>query len=513
MNDGAGHNTKRIAKNTLLLYVRTFFTLLINLYISRVVLDVLGVDDFGVYTVIGGVVAMFSILSSSLSAAIGRYITYELGRGDVSMLERVFSMAVNIQVVIGTVILLLAELAGVWFLNSEMNIPPGRMDAANWVLQCSVFTFLVNLLSVPYSAVVIAYERMDAFAYISMLEVVLKLVVAVSLYFCRMDRLVAYAVALLGVAVFIRLVYALYCRRRFRECRYRLFYDKGLFRQMVGFATWNFIGSSAGILKEQGVNVLLNLFCGTTVNAARGISMQVNSAVSAFTNNFVMAVNPQITKSYAAGDMDYAMKLVFQGARLSFYLLLLVSLPILMETRWILELWLNVVPDYTVVFVRLVLVCIMVDSISYTMITLMLATGNIRTYQLVVGGCQLLNFPLSYVALKVGCSPEYTLVIAIVLSCVCLFLRLFMLRRMVGLQVGLFLRKVLWNVCSVSVGAIVVPLWFSSWMEEGWGRFVAELFICMGATVLGIYYIGCSHAERVWVKEKVCERLKKGGNR
>ena len=451
-------NNRKIAKNTLLLYFRMLLTMAVSLYTSRIILNTLGVEDFGIYNVVGGVVAMFSIISGSLSAAISRFITYELGREGYDRLKVIFSSAVTIQVILAFLICILAEVGGVWFLNTQMNIPVERVVAANWVLQCSIFTFMINLISIPYNAAIIAHERMKAFAYVSILEVVLKLLVAFALYIVIFDKLKVYAVLLLIVALIIRFVYAYYCKRHFKECTYRFIYDKEVLREMAGFAGWNLIGSSAGVLKDQGVNIVINLFCGTTVNAARGIAVQVNNATQSFVRNFMTALNPQITKSYASSDSEYLMKLLYKGSRLSFYMLLLLSLPIIIETDCILSVWLKVVPEHTVNFVRLILVLAMCESISLPLITVMLATGKIRNYSIIVGGLNMMNFPFSYLLLYWGFEPESTILLAIVISQGCFIIRIVMLRKKTGLSARNFIREVYMNIIIVSVLSCIFPM-------------------------------------------------------
>ena len=269
---------------------------------------------------------------------------------------------------------------------------------------------MVNLVSVPYNAAIIAHERMKAFAFISILDVILKLLAVFTLYFGEVDKLIIYALQLSVIALITRLVYGFYCNKKFKECRFVFIYDRKIFKQMVQFAGWNIIGASSGILRDQGVNVLLNIFGSPVINAARGIAMQVYAAASSFAGSFITALNPQITKSFASNDRAYSMKLVFQGARFSFYLMLILSLPILMETHSVLSLWLGVIPENSVTFVRLMLICVMTESISFTMVTLMLATGKIRNYQIIVGGCQMLNFPLSCVeiGLSSGSNLNYS---------------------------------------------------------------------------------------------------------
>lgn len=326
-------NNKRIAKNALLLYFRTFFTMAVALYTSRVILKVLGIEDYGIYNVIGGVVAMFSAISGTLSSSISRFLTYELGENKSERLNRIFSTSVNIQVIISIIIILTGEIVGVWFINYKMQIPAERLIAANWVFQCSLFTFIINLISIPYNACIIAHEKMSAFAYISILEVTLKLVIVYSLLISPYDKLITYAILLTVVSLFIRSTYSIYCKRHFTECKYHLSYEKKLLKEMLSFAGWSFLGNSAYIFNTQGINILINIFFGVTLNAARGITTQVEGAIMQFVNNFTMAINPQITKSYASGEKDYMFSLICQGAKYSYILLLFFVIPFFFRNR------------------------------------------------------------------------------------------------------------------------------------------------------------------------------------
>lgn len=502
MNNTSANN-KRIAKNTLLLYFRMLFMMAVSLYTSRVVLNVLGVEDYGIYNVVGGIVAMFSMLSGSLSAAITRFITYELGTEDKEYLKKIFSSSVTIQIGLAILITLLAEAVGVWFLNVKMNIPNERMIAANWLFQFSILTFAINLISVPYNASIIAHERMSAFAYISILEAIGKLAIAFLIVISPMDKLIFYAVLMCAVALIVRFAYGAYCKKHFEECTYHFIFDKDLLKRMFGFAGWNFIGATSAVLRDQGGNIVINLFCGPTVNAARGVAFQVNNAISGFVTNFMTALNPQITKSYAAGDRDYMMTLIYQGARLSFYMLLLLSLPVLVNTHYILSLWLKIVPDHTVLFVQLVLVFAMSESISNPLITAMLATGKIRNYQLIVGGLQLLNLPVSYVLLRIGMFPEVIIVVTIVISQCCLVARLLMLRGMIGLSVKQYLRKVYLNVVVVSLLSTISPLLATEILDESFIHFILLCLISVVSTSVVIFYAGCNKTERNFIVSKI----------
>jgi len=479
------------------------FTMGVSLYTSRIVLNVLGVVDFGIYNVVGGLVAMASLINASLSSASQRFITFELGKPTDQKPGETFSVVVTIHAFLAIVIFVVAETIGVWFLNTHMNIAASRMGAANLVFQCSLVSFIIGVLSVPYNASIIAHERMKAFAYIGILEVVLKLVIVFMLVYISFDKLKIYAILVLSVSVLIRLVYGYYCKRNFNECKFRLLWNKGLFQQIAGFAGWNFIGASSFVLMTQGVNILLNMFWGVVVNAAMGIASQVQGAVGGFVNNFMTALNPQITKSYAGNDHKYMMSLVFQGARFSFYLMFFLSLPVLIETQSVLKLWLKIVPEYAVVFVQLSLIFAISQTLSNTLITAMLATGNIKTYQIVVGGLQMLNFPVSYIALRLGLPPQSTLVIAIALSFACLFARLYLLRGMIKLPVMYYLRHVLLNVVVVAVLSSIIPVIVCISMQSGIARLFCVCCVCVVSTSAVIYSVGLSKNERTFVHGKI----------
>ena len=507
-------NNKRIAKNTLMLFFRMALLMLVSLYTSRVILNALGVEDYGIYNVVGGFVAMFSIISGSLSAAISRFITFELGKGGDSKENEVFSTSVIIQLLIALIVFVLSETIGVWFLNNYLTIPTGRIIASNWVFQFSIITFVVNLISVPYNATIVAHEHMSAFALIGILESLLRLLISYLIFISPIDKLIFYSLLMCLSSVLMRLIYGVYCRKHFSESKFCWCFNKSLFKEIFSFAGWNFIGAGAGVLRNQGVNVLLNMFCGPVVNASRGIAMQVTSAVQQFTNSFTTALNPQITKSFAAGDRDYSFKLVFQGAKLSYVLLYLLSLPIILEAPTILKLWLGVVPDYSVIFVQLVLIYGLSESISNTMITLMLATGNIRNYQILVGGCQMLNFPLSYILLKVGFPPQSTFVVSICIALLCLLLRIYMLKRMVSLPFGAFLRNVVFRVFLISVVSLFLPLSFIVYMEPSLLRLLYTIIVSIISVVFFALVLGCTTNERKFILRKahaiIKSKLSKG---
>lgn len=487
----------------MLLYVRMLLTMAVSLYTSRVVLKVLGVEDFGIYNVVGGIVAMFSVISGSLSSAISRFITYELGKGNQRNLQKIFSSAVSIQLCLSLFIILLAESVGIWFLNNKMSIPINRIEAANWVFQLSLLTFIINLVSVPYNASIIAHEKMSAFAYISILETTGRLAVAYFILISPIDKLIFYSILMCTVALIIRFTYGFYCKKHFTECVYIFTWDKQLLKQMFNFAGWNFIGASSSVLRDQGGNIVINLFCGPTANAARGIAFQVHTAVQAFVTNFMTALNPQITKSYASGNNEYMMSLIFQGARFSFYLLLVISLPVLMSTQYILQIWLENIPEHTILFVKLVLIFAMSESISQSLITAQLATGRIRNYQIIVGGLQMLNLPISYVGLRFGLIPETVMIVAIIISQCCLAARLYMLKGMIGISVRQYLMKVYSNVIKVSITSTILPIILSHYTPKSITGFILLSCATITCTLTSIYYVGCNRKERQFIQTKI----------
>lgn len=477
----------------------------VGLYTSRVVLSVLGENDFGIYGVVGGVVAMFTIISGSLSAAITRFITFEMGKGTEGRLPAVFSSAVTIQLVLAAIVLLVAEPSGIWFIENKMNIPADRMPAAHWVYQFSLLAFVINIISVPYNASIIAHERMSAFAVIGIFEGLAKLAVAFIIMYSPADRLISYSALMCVVAAGVRFAYTAYCRRHFEECRFRFIWEGKLLKQMSAFAGWNFIGVTSGALRDHGGNILINIFSGPAANAARAVSVQLGGAVQSFVTNFMTAVNPQITKSYAAQEREYTMELVFRSSRYAFYLLSLIAFPVLLNAGFILDLWLEDVPSRSEAFVCLALILSMSECISNPLVTLMLATGNIRNYQLIVGGLQLLNLPLSYLVLKAGAPPESILVVAIVISQICLFARLALLRGMTGLHAGRFIGQVYLRILSVAALSYLPSWWLTSLMGGGVWAFIGSCATSMAVSAVVIWTAGLSSEERKLLKDKAVE--------
>lgn len=496
-------NNKRIAKNTLVLYIRMFVMMFISFFTARITLNALGVDDYGINNVVGGLVSMFSLLSSSLCSASSRFITFALGKGDLDEQKRTFATTANIHIILAIVVVLAVETVGVWFLYHKLNIPIDRMVAAHWVLQCSVVSFAFGLLSVPYSSSIIAHERMSAFAYLTIFDAVCKLIVVGAIYYYGGDKLILFSILSLLPLIIRQGIYVWYCKRNFEECVYEFRWDKKIFREMFVFSGWNFLGCTALLMRDQGVNIVINMFTSPAVNAARGIAMTLNGLVGQFIGNFMVSLNPQITKYYAVGDLAHMHKLIYYGTRFSYYLFMFISIPVLFEIETILTLWLGYVPAHTVLFTRLVLVLSLIDIFSQTLITAQNATGNIRNYQLVVGGLYLLNLPISYLLLKMGMIPEITLVVAIVIAIACMVARLCFLRYSIKLPVFDYVRKVIFNGLLVTALSLVAPwLCYHYISATIWQFFV----VCMSSVVssaLAIYFIGCNSSERIMVNSYV----------
>lgn len=500
-------NNKRIAKNTLLLYFRTFLLMAITLYTSRVVLATLGVDDYGIYNVVGGFVAMFAVISGALSSSISRFITFELGHGDKDKLSKIFSTSVNIQIILGILILILGETIGIWFLNTQMNIPVERMYAANWVLQCSLISFIINLISVPYNAAIIAHEKMKAFAYVSILEAVLKLAIVYLLLVSDSDKLILYAILHVAVALLIRLVYGIYCNRNFIECRYHFVYDKSLLKEMTGFAGWNFLTNGAYILNTQGVNLLINIFFGVAINAARGIATQVDAAIMQFVNNFTTAINPQIIKSYAAGDKEAMFKLVCRGSKFSYFLLLFFAIPFICEAETILSLWLKEVPAHTVTFFRLTVLASMVNIIGNSQYTACQATGKIRNYTIIITSIGCMVFPITWLLYKWELSVECTYYIYILIYLILDIVRLFLMRSLLQFPIKMFVREVFQVIAGVTLLAVILPIAELYLLPQTWWRLPVTFILSTISVGASIYMIGLSQSERNLIVKTVKSKL------
>lgn len=494
-------NNRTIAKNTVILYIRMISVMLISLYTSRVVLATLGVEDFGIYSVVGGIVAVMAFLNSALSAASQRFISYELGRGDEENLNNIFSSSISVHVLLSIICVIIFESVGIWFLNTHMNIDASRMMAANWVFQCSIVTFVINVISVPYNALIIAHEKMGVYAYISIVEVVLKLIIVLFLTVVDYDKLIIYAIFQLIVAFLIRCCYTIYCRRNFVESRLKLVLDKDLIKKLFSFSGWSVVGNVGFTLKDPLLNIILNLFFGPAINAAKGIATQVNAVVNSFATNFGMAMNPQIVKRYAAGDIKGSMDLVYYGSRLSFYLIMLISIPIIVNVDCILNLWLKDVPEYTNIFLVITILATLIYSLSGTSSVAVQATGKIRGFSIGVCIIPILDLPIAYILLYLGYPPYIALIPSIFTNFIALLFRFYILKSLVNQYswryfiVNIVLRSFITFIVAITLCYSIDYCIDKSHLNDFFLTCLS-LALCCGITAFCILYIGLSHSER-----------------
>lgn len=463
-------NNKRIAKNTMILYLRMLCTVGISFYTSRVILSNLGVSDFGLYNVIGGLVSMFYMITSTLSAAISRFLTYELGQKDLKNLRNTFSTSINIQLLISILIIILSETIGLWFINNKMNIVHDRIWAANWIYQFTMVSFIIEMISVPYNASIIAHEKMKAFAYVTIYSVIIKLGIALVLSISPIDKLIFYGILMTLMSLSTQFLYWWYCNRNFEECHYTFSINKEKFKQMFQFAGWSFFSSSSMMLCGQGVNILLNLFLGTPINAARGLAVQVDGTVKAFANNFTMAFSPQITKSYAQGDLEYTKDLVYKGSKYSFLLFFIISFPLIMETDFFLKIWLKEIPPYTSQFIQLTLAYTFIDILLKPSTTLNNATGNIKQYQILTGIAQFLVLPICYICLILKLPPYSVLFVRIILDCIFFPPRITLNNKYVNQTFKSYSKEVLLKITYVVLSAIITCAPIIIFIESSWYR-------------------------------------------
>ncbi len=500
---------KRMAKNAGMLYFRMLLTMGVTLYTSRVVLQTLGVDDFGIYSVVAGFVTMLGFLNSAMSSATQRFLAFELGKSGDKDMRGIFSMSLNIHLLIAVFVLVLGETVGLWFVKTQMTIPAERLFAAEWVFHLALLSFMVTIVSVPYNALIIAHERMSVFAWVSIIDVTLKLLIVFMLAWFGMDNLILYAVLSLAVVFIVFMVYRSYCKFRFEESRFRLYWDKQLFNIMLSFTGWSLWGNLSAVMTGQGVNVLLNIFFGPVANAATAIAMQVSGALNSFISNLQVAISPQIIKSYAAQDMAYMHKLVCNGAKYSFFVLLLLSVPVLNNMDFVLSVWLGNVPDYTVVFTRLIILSILIESLSRTFITAAQATGRIKLYQFVVGGILLLNLPFSYILLKKGGAPEVVFYVTIALSITALLARIQLASSLINMKKNKYISDTLVPVVSVTFFVFFANSYIDRFFENTFSGFFLSTLTSSVLILLVVFIVGLRKSEYVFLSHFVFKIQKK----
>jgi len=502
-------DNKRLAKNTLLLYFRTLVMMFIGFYTSRVIINALGIENYGIKNVVGGFIAMFSIVSGTLTATTQRYITVEIGKGENGNPTKMFGVAMGIHVILAFVLFVLFETIGNYFLNNGLNIPSDRMYAANWVFQLAVISTILGILNAPYIGVLIAHERMSAFAYFSMFDVIAKLLICYLLYITPFDRLITYSLFFTLIVLINLIIYNYYCRKNFSETKISFIHDRKLYKEMFVFSGMNFIGAFASLMSIQGTNLLLNIFYGVTLNAAKGIATQVQSITTKFVGDFMMALKPQITKEYASGNILRSMELAFRGSKLSYFLTLIIACPILVRTPYILEFWLRIYPEYTIIFSRLTIFFTMLVLLSDSLVTVILATGNLTYTTWCIGGTRLLILPMAYMALVMTDLPYIVLIVQITIEILSLFIRLIILNKITAVNFFVpFFKTVLVPIILVTTLSFTISCGLDYMFPQNFiGLCFFSIFsVCI--TALVILYWGLSEYERKKTVQIIRNKIK-----
>lgn len=490
-------SNKTIAKNTAFLYVRMLVVMAVSFYTARVILETLGASDYGIYNVVGGIVTMMGFLNSALGASTSRFLTYELGTGNVKKLSQTFSACLNLHISVAVLVLVLGETIGLWFFYEKMVIPEDRLTAAFWVYQFSIITTMINFTQVPYNASLIAHENMSIYAYVGLYEAFAKLAIAYLITISPVDSLIFYAGLLMINSAAIQLFYRLYTTRRYQECKFRIVKDKKLYKVLLGYSGWDMFGNIAVVCQGQGINILLNMFFGPVVNAARAIAVQIQGAVTMFVNNFLTAVRPQVVKNFAEGNTDKMYNLTFYAAKFSYMLMLALVVPLCFEIDFVLKIWLgDNVPENTNIFAILVLVTYLMETIHMASLMSYHAIGKIKFGNIVGGSLMIFALPLAYVFLKLG-FPAYSVFIAIFLvNFTQMFFGWYVVHKYVAFSYRRLAKTVYLPIVLVTIISIIAPCIITNLMDSGWLRFAFTLFVTEIVLLLSVLYIGLNKTER-----------------
>ena len=505
-------NNKRIAKNTIALYFRMILSTLVSLYTSRVVLQTLGVDDYGLYGVVGGIVTMVSFLKATMSGATSPFLTFSLGKGVQKDLDETFSTALIIHIGIALIILILAETVGLWFLENKLSVPEGRMTAARWVYQFSVLSMMGTVTQVPYNASIISHERMQVYAYVELLYVVLKLLVVYLLVLSKMDRLIFYAALIFIVNLLVAFIYRVYCVKKFNECHFRFVWKKEKIIPMLSFSGWDLYGNMAYTFKQQGINMLINMFHGVAFNAASSVANSINGVISELSANVIQAFRPQIVKSYASDDIKRMENLMYNSIKFSLLLFMLVTVPIIFETNTILTLWLKVVPIGAVGFCRVLCVVCLLNLVNRVLGIGIAATGNMKRISLITGTIHLLCLPAIYILFKfpdnTGGGPIWAYFMAALTMLLVDISNMMILKKQIPpIHLRQYLKGIFQAVALGVLSAVsIIPIWFT--MNQGWVRLVCVCVVYAITLCVVTYFIGLTRSQRLMVVEFIRRKLK-----
>ena len=490
------NKSQQIAKNTIYLYLRMFLVMGVSLYTSRVILRVLGFEDFGIYNVVGSVVVFMSFLQAALRNATFRYITYELGKGDLQKLQETYSMAINCHILLAIVLFVIMEIGGVWFLNSKLNIASDRLIAANWVYQFSLLTFCLSIIRTPYESNIMAHERMDFYALTSIVEVILKLAVVYCLTITPFDKLEAYAFLLMIVTLLLNIWYKIFCKWKFVNCKYIKCWDYSILKSFASYSGWAVLVNGATITRTQCISIFFNIFLGVIANAALGIANQVVSALNTFVTNFTQAFKPQLIKSWANNDHDYFMRIIMSSSKVSYYLLLLITIPLVANIDFLLKIWLGDYPPMASNYIIAILLYYLIDALQEPLVTSVHATGNLRFHQIMIASIIVLVIPATYIILKCGYSGTYVLIANAIANLLCAFGRTVYMKRLINLDLGLYMRKVVSPVLIVTILSAPLPIYLTTLYNESWKTLLlTSAFSCV-LTITCIYILGLDKTEK-----------------
>lgn len=495
----AEHNSKRIAKNTIFLYIRMIIVMCVSLFTSRIVLKTLGFEDFGIYNVVGSVVVFLSFLQAALRNATSRYLTYDIGLGNSEEISKTYSMAINTHLILSIIIWVLLEIGGVWFINHKLVITPERILAANWAYQFSLLTFCVSVIRTPFESSIIAHEKMDFYAITSIIEVIMKLAIVYILLISPIDKLIAYSFLVFCVALVLLIWFIIYCKKTFIDAKYIIYWDNATLVKFSKYSGWSLLVNGACIVRSQSINVFFNMFLGVLANAAMGIANQVISALNMFVQNFTQAFRPQLIKSYATEDFDYFNRLLFLTSKVSYLLLLFISIPIISNIGFVLKVWLGEYPDMTSVYIQAIILYYLIDALQEPLLISVHATGNIKYHQIYMSSIIFLVVPISYFMLKAGCSGESILIVNAFSNIICAIVRTTYMKKLIGLNVKLYLRKVIIPILLITLLSVPLPVYLSKLMAPSWSTLIISSLISFLTTCFMSLLFGLDKTEKQYL--------------
>lgn len=501
-------NNKRLAKNTMILYGQMIFITLINLYSIRLLLEVLGIEDYGTYNVVGGVVTMFSFISGSMTSGAQRFFAYEIGKKNYRQLSNIFNMTNLVYWIMAIIVLILLETIGLWFINTRMVFGAGRIIAVNWIYQFSIFTFIVNIISIPYNALIVAYERISIYSLINIGDNVFKFIAILLLTVCSTDKLIAYGGLIFAFSIIIRLAFQVYCKYNFRECWYHFYWSQSLIKSLLSYSGYNMIGAIANIARNEGLNILLNLFFGPFINAARGIAVQISSVLNSFVTNLYFSSRPQITKYYASGDNKKMWNLVVESTKMSYYLLMLLSIPICLEIKYVLHLWLGNYPKYAPIFLILTLFVFLLEATSNQLVAVLQSANRIKKVQLTSSVILLLNIPVAYILLRVQENPILPFVSSLAISIVYVVVLVYITGKEIHQSMKYYAQEIV-LLLLVTILSFIFPFLIHHFLVENFLRLFLVSCVSVISSCFFIWFVGMKRLERYSVTNFIIKKIVK----